>query len=551
MIAAIYARKSTEQHGRSDEEKSVTRQIENAHAFAATQGWSVAEDHIYADDAVSGADVRKLRAKQRLLDVIRSGAAPFQVLIMQKSDRLSRRDGADALVELKSIAKAGVQVWFYATRSPFAFGDFKSNVTSYLEAEFNAEFRRAIAEKTHEAMVRKAHAGHVTGGRIFGYDNVSVAGHTHKEYRINEAQAAVVRRIFELCAGGAGLTRIAKMLNAERAVAPGRNGWAPSSVRDVLHRPLYRGELVYNRTKKRDADGEQRQHARPRSEWLTVQLPHARVVDDAVWMAAHARLSGIRTRLATARGERPILRRDIDSVYLLSGFARCSVCGGALSVISRSHGRRRAFFYGCLANHKKGTRACPNALVLPVQVVDDAVLRALGGDLLRPALVDALIDGVCEAMQPAVAEADVQALRADLQGVERKIANLTAAIENGAAVAPLVSQLEHRQQEREKLLTMIAAAEARRALVIDRRIVEDTIRAEIAQWRAILTSDPNVRDTRQFLREVLEEPVTFTPLPERKAYRFEGAASAERLLGEVGLAPLVASPTGFEPVFWP
>ena len=30
MIAAIYARKSTEQHGVSDEEKSVTRQVEHA-----------------------------------------------------------------------------------------------------------------------------------------------------------------------------------------------------------------------------------------------------------------------------------------------------------------------------------------------------------------------------------------------------------------------------------------------------------------------------------------------------------------------------------------
>lgn len=34
MIAAIYARKSTEQPGVSDEEKSVTRQIAHAKAYA-------------------------------------------------------------------------------------------------------------------------------------------------------------------------------------------------------------------------------------------------------------------------------------------------------------------------------------------------------------------------------------------------------------------------------------------------------------------------------------------------------------------------------------
>jgi hypothetical protein len=34
MIAAIYARKTTEQNGVSDDQKSVTRQIEHATAYA-------------------------------------------------------------------------------------------------------------------------------------------------------------------------------------------------------------------------------------------------------------------------------------------------------------------------------------------------------------------------------------------------------------------------------------------------------------------------------------------------------------------------------------
>ena len=38
MMAAIYARKSTEQPGVSEKEKSVGRQVENAKAYAARQG---------------------------------------------------------------------------------------------------------------------------------------------------------------------------------------------------------------------------------------------------------------------------------------------------------------------------------------------------------------------------------------------------------------------------------------------------------------------------------------------------------------------------------
>jgi hypothetical protein len=49
-------------------------------------------------------------------------------------------------------------------------------------------------------MLRQAQAGYVTGGRVFGYDNErDIAGVRRV---INESEAAVVRRIFELCARG-------------------------------------------------------------------------------------------------------------------------------------------------------------------------------------------------------------------------------------------------------------------------------------------------------------------------------------------------------------
>ncbi len=56
MVAAIYARKSTEQTCVSDQEKSVTRQVNHATAYAAGKGWTVDTDHIYSDDGISGAE---------------------------------------------------------------------------------------------------------------------------------------------------------------------------------------------------------------------------------------------------------------------------------------------------------------------------------------------------------------------------------------------------------------------------------------------------------------------------------------------------------------
>jgi DNA invertase Pin-like site-specific DNA recombinase len=54
--AAIYARKSNEQVGVSDDDKSVARQIEHARAYASAKGWSCSDEHVFVDDGVSGAE---------------------------------------------------------------------------------------------------------------------------------------------------------------------------------------------------------------------------------------------------------------------------------------------------------------------------------------------------------------------------------------------------------------------------------------------------------------------------------------------------------------
>jgi DNA invertase Pin-like site-specific DNA recombinase len=59
MTAAVYARKSTDQSGVSDEQRSVARQVEHARAYAAGKGWTVLDEHVYIDDGISGAENEK------------------------------------------------------------------------------------------------------------------------------------------------------------------------------------------------------------------------------------------------------------------------------------------------------------------------------------------------------------------------------------------------------------------------------------------------------------------------------------------------------------
>ena len=217
MIAAIYARKSTEQNGADADAKSVQRQVDEALAFAEARGWTVLPEHIYTDDGISGAETHKLVNRQRMLDTIHGGAS-FEALIMRDTSRFSRRDGDEAFGELKAIDRAGVAVWFYQEGTRFTHGTFGDNVAGFVKAEAAADYRRQIAVWTRAAMEQKARKGYVTGGRCFGYTNLRVDGHV--ERRVNEAEAAVVRRIFELYASGTGLSTVAKRLNEEAAPRP-------------------------------------------------------------------------------------------------------------------------------------------------------------------------------------------------------------------------------------------------------------------------------------------------------------------------------------------
>ena len=49
--------------------------------------------------------------------------------------------------------------------------------------------------------------------------------------------------------------------------------------REVLHRDLYRGLVVWNRTKKRDKWGAAKRTSRPRGEWTEVQVEDLRIYD--------------------------------------------------------------------------------------------------------------------------------------------------------------------------------------------------------------------------------------------------------------------------------
>src|SRR5262249_45981620 len=181
--------------------------------------------------------------------------------------------------------------------------------------------RDKARQRTYGALIRKAQRGLVAGGKLYGYTNVRTPEGVKRT--VNESQAEVVRRIFTLYAEGAGLGTIAQTLNADGVPGP-RGAWNFTALRETIRNEAYRGVVVWNRSRKRDIWGVKKPSGRDVSEWIRVEVPELRIVDEALWGRVQQRI--VQNGETYARGANGKLiarpaRSAWDPPYLLSGVA--------------------------------------------------------------------------------------------------------------------------------------------------------------------------------------------------------------------------------------
>jgi len=112
----------------------------------------------------------------RLMNALKP-AQPFQILIMSEESRLGREQIKTAYA-LQQLTDAGVQVWFYLSNQERKLDTAMDKIMGSLTG-FASEIEREQAQqRTYDAMMRKAKAGHLTGGSVFGYDNIDIVGTT-------------------------------------------------------------------------------------------------------------------------------------------------------------------------------------------------------------------------------------------------------------------------------------------------------------------------------------------------------------------------------------
>jgi DNA invertase Pin-like site-specific DNA recombinase len=598
MIAAIYARKSTEQNV-ADDAKSVRRQVDSARAFADAKGWTVEDAHVYVDDGISGAEFERRPGFMRMMSTL--PRPPFQVLIVSEQKSIGR-EAFETNYVIKQLAQAGVEIFEYVHGASLTPKNYMDKMMASFRAGADEAHREQTSERVHEAHARSARAGRVVGGRVFGYRNVKkfkgvdASGndlYSHTEREIDPTEAAVVRRIFELYDAGEGLKRIAMQLNAERAAYPKpfvrRDPtkvlpvpcWAPSTVRAILLRETYHGVIVWNRSRKRPvAWGQQCQKPRPEREWLRVEAEHLRIVDEALWKRVAARRREAETLALRLQGGRLSGRPPKTATQnLLVGLASCAMCGGGLTVETSSRKRGRVPEYVCHRHRANG--ACANAFRMPVDEMNEQVLQAIEEHALTPEAIEQVIR-LSERDDVAELQAKLEKERRDN---ERRIARLVAAIETGGEVASIVAKVRE-LESRQRAIDNEAAS-----LRPVPRLPAEVIENRLAEWRRLLRA--STTQGRTVLQRILRGRLTCTlhvdPISgEVDGYDFTAPTRFDKLFtgiaveraknlpstmtgaeaydpeetfdGDYGrlldrayerCVKVLASPTGFEPVFWP
>ena len=441
---AVYARVSTDKQSAL----SPADQIRKCREFADNHGLAVMPEHVYTDQGVSGVGSDR-PAFQNLRSAALSSAKPFDIILVDDTSRLSRSlSGAVGIVE--ELQYRGLRVIFVS--QGIDSDSEQSDVQLTVHGLVDSLYVKELAKKTHRGLEGRVLRGLHTGGRCYGYTAVPAGDGESKQLIIHEPEARVICRIFEMSARGVSIRKITRILNAERVPSPRsrsdrRNAWCPTAIREMLKRPLYRGELIWNRSKFIKVPGTNKRRSKPRppSEWKKLERPELAIVSVDLWESVQRRLLNFdgRHRNGKAAGLFP---RSLTSPYLFSGLLKCGRCGSNLA-ISTGGGTHRHPKYVCTGYYNRGV--CDNALYIRRDNLEERLLGNLQRDLLQPKAVEFAIEEFGRQLRSSLLDisAEITQMRQQKQKLEREIRNFTQAIAQGAHSKYLVEEISVRERE--------------------------------------------------------------------------------------------------------
>ena len=382
----------------------------------------------FSDAAATGATMHGRPGLQALMALASKGLV--DIVCAEALDRISRSQ-ADMARIFEQLQFNGVQLITLE----------EGEITAMhigVKGMMNQAVRETLAAKTVRGQIACVHDGRASGGLGYGYviaNRIGADGQAIRGLRaIEPGQAEIVRRIFRLYADGLSPRRIAVLLNDEGIPGPRGGAWTAGGINGnrnrgagILHNELYHGVRVFRRRRyvTNPATGKRQARFLPSSEWTVREEPALRIVDETLWNQVQ--------NLSRAGQDR---RRDPGATRAplpLSHLTACGWCGGRMAVVNQ----RR---YGCIRRRESGT--CDMSRRIAVDELEkQALLR------LRE-WVGTNLDWRAALAEAATAIAARRAhLKAEIEELRLRIANLLEAIELGGAAVSLNRRLVKLEQD--------------------------------------------------------------------------------------------------------
>ncbi|MBQ9024432.1 MAG: recombinase family protein [Bacilli bacterium] len=191
---------------------------------------------IYADEGITGTQTKKRVEFLRMIEDCKRGKID---MIIAKSISRFARNTVDTLKYVRMLKGLGIDIYF--EKENIHTLDMNNELLLTLFSAFAQGESESTSENVKLGYRAKMKRGEPCGTiACYGF----IWDKINKEILINEKEAAVVRKIFDLYLKGFGSTIICKKLNEEGIPSPkGGNKWYPSVIKTMLRNEKYVGDL--------------------------------------------------------------------------------------------------------------------------------------------------------------------------------------------------------------------------------------------------------------------------------------------------------------------
>ena len=337
-----------------------------------------AEDHhflrpcFYVDDGFSGGNFQR-PAFQQMISDMENGE--IGIIVTKDLSRLGRNQLHTGLYIEERFPMFGVR--YIAISDNVDTDSSESNDLMPFKNLFNEWFIRDTSRKIRAVLKAKAERGERLGTRApYGY----IKDPETKKLAVDDEAAAIVRRIFAMCASGNGPSQIARILKKEQVLTPtmyaytryGMNhtcldtahpyNWSDSAIANLLENEIYLGNTV-NMKYSTKSYKDKRRVEHSREECLVFKDTHPALITQEVWDIVQ------RVR----KNRRRPTKMEEQNKY--SSLVFCADCGSNM-VLHRARTMSASYNHFTCRTYKKDGESCTGHYIREC-VLDEVVLEDL------------------------------------------------------------------------------------------------------------------------------------------------------------------------------